>query len=289
MNNTNTPAIAKAFEAYKDTLFTVDNHLKFWSHVLQRFINDLGTEKALLPLYQALFAAYDRDYQSHSGKLVTHNMVFAIEKAELEDEKKQFFSWIMNLSILKAYNAAELFLLQAIVLNHFPTLINPVEGKKHAERVHKEICNYLDNNGVEPNKSNNRHVIQFVKLKSIKAASFLEHTMNVDLKTTWEGFFELFSILRNIIIHNSLIVSQDVHNNIKSIAKDIFERHFALYTDSAGYNILQPDEKKFDNFIIQINDFVLNAIKFISGEDTLAFLSMTDIFEFYGVKNKKRI
>jgi hypothetical protein len=289
MNNTDTSAIVKAFAAYKDTLFTVDNHMKFWSHILQRFINDFGTEKAILPLYQALFAVYDKDYQSHSGDLVTHNMAFAIEKAELEDERKQFFSWIMNLSILKAYNAAELFLLQAIVLNYFPTLINPIYGKKHAECVHKEICNYLDNNGVKPNKSNNRHIIQFVKLKSIKAASFLDHTMNVDLKTTWAGFFELFSILRNIIIHNSSIVPQDTHNTIKSLAKDIFERHFVLHTDSSGCNILQPDENKFDNFIVQINDFVLNTIKFISGENTLAFLGMTDIFEFYGVKNKKQV
>ena len=154
-------------------------------------------------------------HNSDDGYLKSYETPFELHTKDLEIHRKFFFFWVMNLSILKSYNALELFILQVIQLSYFPTLQNPINGKKQADEVQKQIKNYLLNNNLQYDTKNNRHIIQFLKYQSAQCCSFLDHRMRIDLKTNWENFFELFSILRNIIAHQGIILNSDIHNEIK--------------------------------------------------------------------------
>jgi hypothetical protein len=177
----------------------------------------------------------------------------------------------MNLSILKAYNLCEILLFRSIQLLFFPSLNNPIESRKYTNAINTEIKKNLP----KPDSTNNRHIIEFLKLKVQKFDTFSDQKIRIDLTTNWASFFEMFSILRHIITHQGSIVDINTHNQIKSKAKDIFERHFDLFENNLGFKILNPLEGDlFSDFINLINDFSLNTVKFIFNETDLSFLDM---------------
>lgn len=229
--------ILTAFELYKSTVFTTDIDLRF----LKSFLNDSIKEyksKNLqsYEIFSAIFPAFNIDPITNTGRLKTHTKVYSIKTPDLDKHNKDFFVWVSNLSILKTYNALEIFLLQAIHLKYFPTHKNPIDSKKAVEQIHKEIKSHITTLNIKTDTKNNRHIIEFLKNQSPDINSFLKLPIRSDLTTNWENFFELISILRNIIAHQGTIVSADTYNEIKSRGKDIFQRHFNLSKDENGYS-----------------------------------------------------
>lgn len=268
--------INSAFENYKETIFTIDNDLRFWQSFLTGAIKNYQAQTVIPDeIYSAIFAAYDIDSASGNGYLKTHKESISLKTVDLEGHKNLFFKWIMHLSILKSYNAMETFLLQAIWLQYYPNLKNPTGSKKDYDKLQIEIKAYLTSEQLLTDSKNNRHIIEFLKTKSAEFLSFSQMTIRIDLTTTWVNYFELLSILRNIIAHQGTLVSLDTQNEIKSRAKDIFERHFIIATDGKGDKHLQPIEKDFNDFISIINDFAVNTTKFISNQTDLRFLKLT--------------
>jgi hypothetical protein len=122
---------------------------------------------------------------------------------------------------------------------------------------------------------NNRHIIQFFKHQSTDITSFLTLPIRIDFTTSWENFFELVSTLRNVIAHQGTIVSADTHNEIKSKAKDIFEKYFNLPKDDNGYMNLHPIADQFLNFTCLYNDFAVNVVKFMYKKSDFTIFKMT--------------
>lgn len=275
MTSKKTFDIINAFNNYKALIFKVDNDLRFWKSFLNLSIKNYQNQDSKPEeIYSAIFSVYDIDSNSNKGYLKCHKEVLSIKTVNLEDHRKMFFSWILNLSILKGYTALETFLLQAIWLKYFPALSNPTSKKQNADKIQKEIKNYLTSSDLNYDTKNNRHLIEFLRNKSQEFSVFIQKSIRVDLNTTWEDYFELISILRNIIAHQGTIVSNDTHNKIKTKAKDIFERHFSIVMDLSNDKHLTPKEEDFNNFMSLMNDFSVNTVKFIWNEKDFKFLNL---------------
>ena len=276
MDETSKKRLFEAFEAYRGTVFGVDVDLRFWQSIVKDLIGEYQLSGAPTSmLFSAVFHAYNLDPFSNHGYLKTQEDAFSILKGDLENHRKAFFAWVTNLSILKIYNALEIFLIQAIHLRYFPNHDSPIGNKDATGNLNKEIKAFLTTQSIKVDTKNNRHLICFLRNRSVEIASFLEFPIRVDLKTSWQDFFELVSILRNVIAHQGTIVGKNTHNEIKSRGRDIFHRHFVLSKGSNGYLNLVPIEESFSNFIIILNDFAVNCVKLMFNEKDLSIFDLT--------------
>jgi hypothetical protein len=266
----------KAFDIYKNTVFKVDTDLRFWQSFIKLSIKDYQSKPSSPEVvFEAIFHAYNINPKTNSGLLKTVKTVFSRKTIDLESQSHDFFIWIMILSLLKTYNALEILLLQAIQGKYFPALNDPILSKKACDEIHRETKNNLISNGIKPDPKNNRHIIDFLTIKSCDINSFLLLPIRTDLTTNWKQFFELISILRNVVAHHGTIISSDTYNSINSMAKDVFERHFIVDKDLLSYNILKPKQEQFLNFLNFYNDFSVNILKLIFNQNDLAFIGIT--------------
>jgi hypothetical protein len=267
--------ILKAFSKYKDVIWGIDRDIQYWQSFLKWSIKEYQEKnKDSRLLFETGFFAYDIDYDTQGGLLKSRSETFEILSSDLENHRQDFMNWVMNFSIIKAYNGLELFFLQVINVVYFKETKNPIENKRTNDKIQKGIKDFLILEGIEYDTKNNRHILEFFKAHSGNYTSFLKKYVRVDLKTDWETFFELLSVLRNIIAHNGMMISIDVHNEIKSKSKDIFQKHFEVISDNKGTKHLRPKETSFNDFIQIINDFVLNSVKHIMNQADLSFLDM---------------
>jgi len=269
------PEIVVAFEKYKTIIFNVDVDLNFWtSFVSTSIVNyQLRTDIAD-EIYKAGFAVYDWDIPMATGYLKMNPLTRSIRKIDLNRQRLNFFAWIRNLAVLKSYNALEVFLISTIWITYFPTEKDPTSSKKAADNIQNKIKDQLSMLGLTTDSKNNRHLMEFLKHKVTGYSQYLESPLNIDLTTTWGNYFEMISVLRNIIAHQGTIVNNDTLNEIKSKAKDIFQRHFEVVKDEFKDNHLQPKEIEFSDFISIVNTFALNSVKFTSSKSDFGFLNM---------------
>lgn len=265
-----------AFDNYIKSVFQIEVDLRFWKHFLTNFIEKYKLENPINRwINEAGFSLYNIKPDGSNTWLHVSNETNSIEIKDLDIYRDNFFTWVMNLSIIRIYNSIELLLLEAIQIKHFPTLASPARGKKEANRVIAEMKNFLKVNDLNSDTTNNRYMIEFIKLKSPDFVRFLEVRVNVDWDTTWNQFFELFSVLRNIITHHAMIVTKDIRNNLNSIAKDVYRHYFIQAADKSEEQLLEAkDEHYFLNLISQVNDFAVNTVKFIAGEKDFVFIGL---------------
>lgn len=265
--------VLDCFNIYKESIFKIDSGLSFWNQTLKSTIPNYSNS-ADRELRTAIFCAYDLQYNKIGGSLKCHEKVYRIMNSTLDQERINFFNWVMNLAILKAYNALEILLYQAINIVYFPTLQNPLASKKNNNKIQVQVTTFLKNNSIPVNTHNNEHLLKFLCEKSPKLKSFLYLPMNIDLTTKWIDFFFLISIIRNVVVHGGMIVQKDTHNEIKSRAKDIFERHFDIIKDENALPILTPKGEVFGNLINNINSLSIGIYKYIFDEDDLTFIEL---------------
>jgi hypothetical protein len=268
--------IQEAFETYKNTVFMVDVDLRFWQSFIKSSIKDYQN-KPTRPevIFQAVFNAYNINPQTNSGFLKTIKTAYSRKTIDLESQSKDFFIWIMLLSMLKTYNSLEILLLQSIQMKYYTSFNDPIQSKKACDIVHQEIKKCLIQNGIKPDLKNNRHLIDFIKIKSNETKSFLTLPVRINLTTSWENFFELISILRNMVAHHGTIMAIDTLNSIKSKAKDVFEGHFELHEENTGYKHLKPKQEQFLNFLSFYNDFAVNIVKLLFDQHDFVFIGIT--------------
>jgi len=266
--------IKNCFLTYQESIFTIDQDLQFWNSYLEAANKTFINNSKERTLRNSIFFAYDMPYDTIGGELKSNKREHPINVSELESKRIDFFAWVINLSILKAYNSLEILILQGIQLAYFANLENPINGKKQCNKLQEEIKKVLTNEGIKHDTINNDYIIKFLILKSYKVKSFLELPMSSDLKTKWIDFFTLISILRNVIAHNSMCINLDIHNEIKSKSKDIFERHFDLLKKENGQLLIKPKQVIFNEFITRINSIAVNIYKYIFDMNNLEFIEL---------------
>jgi hypothetical protein len=265
------------FDDYVKSVFQIEVDIRFWKQFLAMSIDRYKADNPVNRwISQSGFSFYNFSPDGKSIWLHTSDTTFTIEIDDLTDHSANFFSWIMNVSLVRMYNAVEILLLRAIRQKHFPNLADPIKGKKETNKVIAEIKNHLKNNNRDIDAKNNRYFISFLRNSSADIESFLINGVNsANWKTSWKNFYELFSVLRNIITHHGMIVEQNVRNEINSIAGDIFNFYFQQPDAKKGTDVLAvKDHDLFLNFTSHINDFSGNMIKFIAGENDLKFIGL---------------
>jgi len=264
------------FDEYLKCAFQLEIDLRFWKHFLSTSIKNYKLENPENRwINEAGFSLYNLQPDGQNTWLHVSTQTSSIEVNDLDKHSDNFFIWVMNLSIIRIYNSAELLLLQAIQLKYFPNLKPIDNNKKNANKIISEIKNQFITAGKSYDTTNNRYLIEFLKTKSVDFENFLKVEINVDWSTTWDGFYELFSILRNVITHHAMIITPDTRNNINSVAKDAFNYYFIQPLSTTDIDILKPkNEHNFLFFVSHVNDFVANTVKFIAEEKNFAFIGL---------------
>jgi len=271
MNDLQLIKINQAFEVYRQSIFALQNDIQFWRLFLTISINEYVQGKpAEFTMYKSIFSVYDINPKTNIGYLNSHHSIKAYSVDRIFNEKEKFFNWIINLAVLKAYNAAEILILETISINYFEKMNLSIIDKKAQVLINTKIREYLKTIQVDYNTTNNKHLINYLKSKSSDFLMFVTQSIRVGSKTTWGNFFNTFSLLRHIIAHNGMIVSDDALNEIRSTSKDVFDAHFYL----SSSNLLIPIHDQFLNFLVFVNDFIINSVKIVMEEDSFAFLKM---------------
>jgi hypothetical protein len=264
------------FDEYLKSSFQFEVDLRFWKHFLSTSIKNYQLENPENRwINEAGFSLYNLRPDGQNTWLHVSNDTSTIEIKDLDKHSHDFFIWVMNLSIVRIYNAAELLLLNTIQLKYFPTLKPIDNNKKNINKIIAEIKNHLVAASKPVDTTNNRYIIEFLKSQSSDFESFLYLKVNIDWTTKWGGFYEFFSILRNIITHHAMTITPDIRNNINSVAKDAFKHYFIQPSVTTDVDVLKAkNEHDFLFFISHVNDFVANTIKFIAEETDFKFIGL---------------
>lgn len=269
--------IKNSFDNYRQIISSITTDLEFWREFLELSINNYQSQKVTPDvIYEVAFMVNDIDVSNNAMMTDSPRPIY-LKTADLEEHRKLFFIWIMNLSLEKSYNALEIFLQQAIWLKYFPSLENPTISKKSSDALQRAIKKEITHKGLSIDVKNNRHLIAFLKIKSQDFEKFISLPINKDSKTTRENFFELISILRNIVAHRGTTITNDIVNDIKSKSKDIFEKYFIVSCDDNKDKHINPVESEFSNLISLTKDLTVNSVKFINNETDLKFIGMKSV------------
>lgn len=263
------------FLKYQTSVHQLETDVQFWKYFLTTSIERYKKDNPVNRwIRQSGFSIYDIPIDGSGGWLKSSDMISSIEIDDLTSHNNNFFTWIMNLAVTRAYNLVELLLLQVIQFKYFPSLDPPLR-KKQVNKLNSAIKDYLKANSKTIDTTNNRHILLFLKEKSTSCSEFLSLPVRIDWNTNWESFYELFSILRNIIAHDGMIINKDSYNSLKSVAKDMYLHFFNSLTDDSDSEILQlKNEEYFGNFLILVNDLAGNLIKFIAEKPDLKFIGL---------------
>lgn len=260
-------------ERYVNSVYNISTDIKIWQSIIGKIVDEYENEGlAERDLFSSIFTIYDIDKTSGNGLLkVFQNDNIKITTKNLREQKKSFFRWIINSSILKIYNSVEI-LLQSVILEEFLNHESKNFGKKDIKLINKEISECFQNENLgKLNSHNNRHLIDYLKFKSSSVEEFMKNKVRIDLQSNWEEFFELISILKNVVVHNGMLIEKDTLNSIRNSARDIFERYFSTKLKVDELTLLDPNLPQILNFINMINEFAVNMVKFIKNEDDLQF------------------
>lgn len=269
----NAKDFANIHETYKKSLFLLEVDLRFWQHFITQWaIPEYQKQFGPRLMNSAGYGTYDNSPFLPSGYFKMSDDIHEIHSQDLTDHSDRLFNWVMNLSLVRAYNSLEILILQAINVAFLHLPVKNLTSKKEMNQVHGEIIKSLT---VPSSRNNNAHLIHFLKEKSPQFASWVQLKMRIDLDTTWDDFFYLTSVLRHTIVHQAMILHTDILNDIRSKScRGLFDRHFTLSDAGNKTFELEPVQELFNNYLAHTIEFSVNTLKFISGEKDLKFLSL---------------
>jgi hypothetical protein len=267
----------KIFDDYKSQSVINLNYLfyfdLFTKNLIENYLKTNPEEKAL---HQASFSLYNQNEIDISAWLHTHNETFVITTNTLEDSRTNFFQFVINSGIVRAYNILEIFLLRIIRCNHYKNLDDPRNDKKSLNKLKRQIRDDLLNNQLDNDTSNNFYLINFLKWKSSKFENFLQRKMNIDNHMTYENFFKTISLLRHIMVHQEMMITRDVFNQLNQIGLEILNRYFFDLDRHESHIELKPMPMTTSiNLFLLIDDFAGNCLKFYLDENNFEFIGLT--------------
>jgi hypothetical protein len=161
------------FDEYLKSAFQLEVDLRCWKHFLSISIKNYQIENPENRwINEAIFSLYNLHPDGQDSWLHISEQSSTIEIKDLETHSENFFAWVMNLTIIRIYNAVELLLVQAIREKYFPNL-NPIgNNKKNVNKVIAEIKKYLLAAGKSIDTTNNRYLIEFLKANQQSLKSF---------------------------------------------------------------------------------------------------------------------
>lgn len=265
--------LIKVFGFYKNSIFRISTDLSFWKLLMdnQAKLYENKNDFPSAYVFEAGFAVMNLHYKNPEGRLKMHTETFKVTPAELINYRIEFYEWMMNISLVKAYNTCEIFLLRSIQLMYFEELTDPMKNR----RAQTVLVNEIKKITPDSKRDNNKFIIDFLKIKCPKFLFFANRILSEDIKGSWEDFFEMISILRNIVAHNNSIIDDSTFNNLKSKNIFLINEYFSIKLENDGFKtIVFRTDAHFSAFINLINDFSLNTVKLIFDKNDFKFLGM---------------
>jgi hypothetical protein len=257
--------------SFQKSLHALDSDLNFWNHFITKWaIPEYQAKNPARVIHASAYSTYDNDTKTGKGRLKLHREIREIHSDDLPMYSDVLFNWVEGLTIVRVYNALEILLLQLIDVVYFNSEVTPLTKKKEINGIESRIREEL---GKESNKVNNAHLIKFLKLKSPEFDEWINLSVRPDLKSTWDDYFLLISILRHVVAHQAMLINKDTINKINSKScREVFSRHFDLFDLENGSFELKPIQGRFNIFINFATEFAVNSLKIISKQKDINFL-----------------
>lgn len=265
--------VIKIHNQYRKTVHALNDDLQFWAHFINKWaIPEYKKQNASIEIYASLYGTYDSSIETGSDLLKIHSESRKIHTDDLEIHSKGFFDWLMNLSIVRAYNSLEILILQLIDVAFLDSKFNTVLSKQDINRINNKVGELL----ISPfDRTNNKHHINFLCENSILFKQWIHTKLRPDTTAVWQDYFYLMSVLRHVITHQGMILNKNLLNEIKSKScKDIFQNYFNTTEISKDIYELKPNQENFISFLDLSIQFAANSIKFIAKEPNFDFLDM---------------
>src|SRR5436190_11053596 len=166
------------FEDFKNVSWQIEQDLRFWKHFLDYSINKFKEENPEnRKITESGFSIYNWNHEEDSAWLSSSNETSHKEINDLDVHSKNFFLWIMNLSIVRIYNSTELVLLRSIK-KYFPNLADPLKGKKETNALIAAIKGTFTTQNVKLDTKNNRYIIHFLQNNLPDIKKFHQNSTN---------------------------------------------------------------------------------------------------------------
>lgn len=255
-------------------LYKIGLDVKFWSSAINRISEEYEiSSEEQYHLFSSICAVYDYNLESKSGNLkVLKNSQLEVTSKNIRSHKDEFLQWVINSSLLRAYNSIELLIYKCIALEYMDFEFRLEDGKGHGIIINQKIQECMKNNGLGKfSTNNNKHLIKYLEYKSPLLREFLKSKVRIDLSTTWKEFFDLLATLRHVIAHNDMMLNKDTINHIKSNGKELYQRYFTEKFNNQNLSPLSLKQDVYSNILNMTNEFGLNLAKFIKKEPNLKF------------------
>ncbi len=264
--------------SFQKSLHALDSDLNFWNHFITKWaIPEYQAKNPARVIHASAYSTYDNDTKTGKGRLKLHREIREIHSDNLPMYSDVLFNWVEGLTIVRVYNALEILLLQLIDVVYFNSEVTPLTKKKEINAIESRIRVEL---GKESNKVNNGHLIKFLKLKSPEFDEWINLSVRPDLKSTWDDYFLLISILRHVVAHQAMLINKDTINEINSKScREVFSRHFDLFDLENDSFELKPVQGRFNIFIDFATEFAVNSLKIISKQRDINFLGLAELID----------
>jgi len=260
MTNTHPADYQSLRKAYSDVVFSISNDLIFWSTFLPSAIEAYRKNYPnQARLFESGLFAYNIQLGTNTGWLHSLNHSAEINDDNLDYSRERFFQWIRLLSVVRIYNALEKLLFGIIETQYLP-----FDGPKHTlKKLKTLILTELTTENIAHDRKNNQFLLAFLRHRSPYLEQFFTLPVS-NLTTSWETFFEFLSLIRHIIVHDSMVVSHNNYNLLNSQFGELMKQYFHIEKPQREENQLLFNEEKngMQNLLSKCNDFAFNTIRF---------------------------
>jgi hypothetical protein len=276
MNPSDLQYLIDAFNQYKNTSIQVQRDVylteKFVGNAVDGYLDGTGKPFGFSTVN---FGVFDLASDNQSGLLAVDRSVWELTPSNIENTNKKFFDWVATVSIIRLFSSLEVLLQQIVWKAHFENeMVDPMKEQKNRIKLKRRIVGFLDWKGLPNDSGKNEHLLQFLNYHHSSFEAFSSRLVRTDLGITWLPFLKFLAVVRNIIAHNDMVISNDEINVLKSQSSALFERAFYFEQDESGLNHIRLKHEQHANFLAHINDFAANTVKFVAGETDLRFLGL---------------
>lgn len=264
-------------EEYRKSVHIPVDDLRFWGHFINNWaIPEYQRQNEPRIIHSSGYGVYDFSDAFNKGFLKMSSEVRNIHSKDLEEHSGDFFNWLMNLSLVRAYNALEILILQSTNACFLNLGIKTSASKRDMNKIHSEIGKKLN---LKSDRVNNKHLIQFLCENSDDFKKWVKDKVRYDGLITREDFFYLISVLRHCVVHQAAILSKDSLNEINSkSSKDFFSQFFTLVDAGNNCYEFKPIQEKFIYFLDLSIEFAVNTLTFVAKQPNFRFLKMSNVY-----------